>query len=575
MKGQPGTSAGKAVRAGALLGATAALAWLVVDGVRAAAGAKDLLAWEWGLAQALAVLSLPVIAAGAGMGGFLAQLTWMVSRKRGWSGRWTGAGMAILLLWGGAESWKEWQAGPSPLSPAPPPPTGLSPPPGAPHVILIVIDTLRADALEDRRFGIDLAPRIHDLAKGGISFSDATSASSWTRPATAALLTGQHPTVLDVHDHPLPAAAVTLAERFSAAGYETAGFSDNYLVSPRWGFGQGLHTFEVDNNFMALKEFWPYRKLPRKWQERVRGRFRLVYMGAEHVNQRVSSWLARRKDPDRPLFLYLHYMDPHYPYFVYRDEPENVSNRADKNHALPYGDLLARMWQRPYLARLSVPAAQVEAMHVRYLGGVQHVDKAVGEMLEELKRNLPEANTVLALTGDHGEEFLEHGLYGHGHSLYQELVHVPLILRIPGMDPGRTVTTPVGTPRLTATLLEAAGLDASTLPLPSLLPLVRGEESSTIPVQSEVKKRGISAQMVRLQGWKTLRIREKKKKVRYETYDLTTDPQEMHNLDSTQPQARTEVDAFARRLREAPKLKGTRMSKEELERLEALGYVEH
>lgn len=244
-----------------------------------------------------------------------------------------------------------------------------------PSVAFILVDTLRADAFTFYGGERREMPRVEDFARRSTYVTDVWANSTWTRPSMASFFTGRLPERLGVldEDDRLPEAAETLAERFQARGYETAAFVTNPHVGARWGFAQGFDRYHE-----------------------LKGRD--AYARAEEVRRRVMEWLNRR-DGDAPLFLYVHFMDPHAPYLS-GEEP-----------------LLGELDRAAYAAEL------------RYLDG------HLGAMLEALEERLGDG-AVLVLTSDHGEELGEHGRFGHGQSVYPELTRIPAILRVPGAGPG-------------------------------------------------------------------------------------------------------------------------------------------
>jgi arylsulfatase A-like enzyme len=252
--------------------------------------------------------------------------------------------------------------------------------PSPPHIVFVLVDTLRADALAAWGGEPDAMPATNALAERSVLFTDVIANSSWTRPSVASYFTGllqeQHGAV--DRGFRLVAERETLAEVLSAAGYETAAFVANYAnVAIDSGFAQGF------DRFIELRgSSTPYAR-------------------AEQLNRAAFSWLrGRRSDEDaagRPLFLYLHYLDPHTPY---------LSGGPITSHD-------------PAVARAG------------YREELRYLDSQLAELYEALPRLLP-GPTLLLLVSDHGEEFGEHGEGGHGHALYSEVTRVPVLLRTPG-----------------------------------------------------------------------------------------------------------------------------------------------
>ncbi|MCB9911934.1 MAG: sulfatase [Planctomycetes bacterium] len=254
-----------------------------------------------------------------------------------------------------------------------------------PNVVLIVIDTLRADRLGAYGCEPSPSPFLDRLAQRGVVCDPTRSTSSWTAPATASLMTSLYPDQHGVHTgflatrerdaggatlelDRIPADITTLAEVFQGAGYQTLAVTDNRNICHEMGFDQGFDAFHNLNN-----------------------------VGARAVNAQVMAWKDRLRG-ERPYLLYLHYMDPHRPYQFHGTKPE------------PSGD--------PRTDQLAA-----------YDSEIGFVDARIRELYEALGWD---QNTVLVVTADHGEEFQDHGGWDHGRTLYHEVIDVPLIWSFPG-----------------------------------------------------------------------------------------------------------------------------------------------
>jgi arylsulfatase A-like enzyme len=294
--------------------------------------------------------------------------------------------------------------------------------PEAPGNVLIVLgDTVRLDAVGVFGAGPGKTPAIDALAAAGVRFTQARAQSSWTLPSVAALFTSRwcHE-VTDWADLPqrLPEDAVTMAELFRAKGYATGGFSANVLVNRDNGFAQGFETF------------WAPPTEASMWTDAL--------TTAEHA----ALWL--RREQHRPFFAYVHFVDPHSPYCPPEERPKDpkapVPGDASLSfygkHPLPDAATLAE-WRRLYAAEVAL------------------VDRGLTRVLSALEPEVRRRTTVVFLA-DHGEEFLDHGFLGHGWSLYEELLRVPLVVAGPGIPAGRIVTQPVGLIDLLPTLAARA-----------------------------------------------------------------------------------------------------------------------
>ncbi len=319
-----------------------------------------------------------------------------------------------------------------------------------PDIVLVVIDTLRADHLSAYGYRRPTSPRLDRLAAEGTLFLQSFSAATWTLPSTASLLTGLPP---DRHgartgDDTLPEAAVTLAEELRELGYRTAAITDGGFVDPQWGFGQGFDRYETT-------------------ERRDRGRQR-VRQGA------AAALRFLEENRHAPFFLLLHTYEPHQPYF----------NREG------FGD--------PFLREIGEETGGAAAVEVDpdlrlderglaravalYDGEIRRVDHYFGQVLDRLAARA--GRTAVVVTSDHGEEFQEHGSLDHfAGKLFEENVRVPLILwapRLAASPAGRRVAAPVSGLDVVPTLLALAGAPerARALPGRDLLAVAAGEPGS-------------------------------------------------------------------------------------------------
>ncbi len=321
-------------------------------------------------------------------------------------------------------------------------------PDGAPNVLVIVVDTVRADYLP--AWGNDriAMPNLDAFAEDAIRFDQAFSNASWTRPSFASILTGRHPSshgVMAKADQ-LPDELVTLPEALSGGGYHTTGFVTNFNVAPYFNFQQGFDEYDyLEPDFVlgaddAASKLLLVQSL-RQGIEKVNAMLGIVrpgsaYQDAATVNRAVFSWLDRA--PDSPWFLFTAYMDPHDPYFAH---PYSGNGYARAAH------------QEPDLA---------EAAHLRelYEGELVYWDGELGHLLAELRRRGLYDDMTIVITADHGEEIGDHGGFWHGTTLYDEAVHVPLYVKLPGARRGGTVLHHwVQSIDIAPTILSQVGID--------------------------------------------------------------------------------------------------------------------
>lgn len=308
---------------------------------------------------------------------------------------------------------------------------------GPPNVLLVTIDTLRADHLHCYGQSLPTSPNIDALAARSVVFDRAIAASGYTGPAHSSIMTSRYPRRHSTafSNGLLELGGVeTLAEVFREGGYETAAFVSNAVLAARSGLNRG---FEVYDDELPSAE---------------RNRSAMFERVAPQTVERALAWLARPRT--KPFFLWVHFQDPHGPYTPpepYRDrfhippvggEPELPVLSDDSGHeGIP-----------PY--QLVEGPRRVSDYRSRYAGEIAYTDRSVGDLLAAVERHGP---AIVALTADHGESFGENGFYfAHGHSAAPDLSHVPLILSAPPLHAERRAD-PVSHVDVMPTLLELAG----------------------------------------------------------------------------------------------------------------------
>jgi len=324
-------------------------------------------------------------------------------------------------------------------------------PPGAKNVLLIIVDTLRADHLSIYGYDRPTDPNLAQIAKQGVVFDNTIAPSSWTLPSHASMLTGLLP-----HQHHVDGSASnmgfdypTLAEAFHNQGYRTAAFSANtFLFNRRRAFGRGFLHFEYD--FQSWGSDFAqtyYGSLIEKLLDHLRLKRDLMgRLSAADINRHALRWIEADQ---KPFFVVINYYDVHDPYLP----PEPYIHRyTDVKNP---GGRVSDAWS--WFEHLT--PAQVQAAMDAYDGAINYVDVELAALISDLKAHHLTDNTLVVITSDHGESFNEHGFMNHGNALYRELIHVPLILWQPGRVPaGRRVTDPVDLVDLPATLSTMANL---------------------------------------------------------------------------------------------------------------------
>jgi arylsulfatase A-like enzyme len=317
---------------------------------------------------------------------------------------------------------------------------------GRPNVLVLVLDTARADRCSVNGYGRATTPCIDRLAEDGVVFAQAWSSANWTAPAHASLFTGvgaaRHGLATQGRGF-LRTYIPTIAERFTAAGYDTACFSNNDLVAPEYGLTRGFAKFEA----LYQDEQRP--------QPTARGAHALA-----------ANWAIAADRAKRPFFVFINDIEPHQPY-----TPAAEDAAAFVRGSPSPEETLAAAWFPPEMViRYDLRAEEIDerrlAIHSDlYDGEIRTLDREIGTLLDRLREAHLLDSTVVVLLGDHGEYLGERHLIDHGMGLYREVLHVPLVVRYPGkFDGGRVVKDLVRIEDVAPTLVELCGLE----PLPDI-----------------------------------------------------------------------------------------------------------
>jgi len=305
-----------------------------------------------------------------------------------------------------------------------------------PNIILYVVDTLRADALGCYGNSAVQTPAMDRLAREGMRFGHAYANASWTRASMGSLLTGEYPTSHGAvgRSGVLRRGAATLASRLRRAGYYTVGVIANPNIGSPFGFAEGFDTFTelytAHGGLVGPQE---------------------LIATADRVVDAAVGWLRARRAA--PFFLLIFSIDPHAPY----TPPAPFDTRYDPDYTGPVDGTLPSLYALD-ARKQEPPARDIRHLRALYHGEVSFNDAHLGRLLAELDALHLAADTLVVLTSDHGEEFYEHGGRDHGHSLYEELIHVPLLLRWPHhIAPAAEYPGTVQLVDLYPTLLRLAG----------------------------------------------------------------------------------------------------------------------
>lgn len=331
-----------------------------------------------------------------------------------------------------------------------------------PNLVVIVVDTLRADHLGCYGYGRPTSPNIDRFAADAVLFENAFAQSSWTAPSVASFFTSLYPSAHGVTTFvsTLPASVPTMAEVLQRQGFKTTGLSANFVqVVAQKGFGRGFDTFAELHRPAAAGE-----------DAEFIGR---VAADARTVTNRAIEEVSRSRHSR--FLLYVHYMDPHSTYAP----PEPYRSRFLRPYDGPFTGGTEQL-KRVMQGELPIDDADLGRLIDLYDAEIAYVDAEVGRFFEELRRLDLFDDTVIAILSDHGEEFGEHGGVFHGVTLYDEMTHVPLVVRLPGGKHGGVrLSHVVELVDLGPTLLELLGLaDDRTHQGQSFAALVQAREAA-------------------------------------------------------------------------------------------------
>jgi len=430
-----------------------------------------------------------------------------------------------------------------------------------PNVLVLLVDTLRADRLGCYGAEPSPTPALDTLASGGRVFADNVAQAAWTMPSVASIMTGLHPRSHGVLGGPEPGAAAddrdwaflpgalpTMAGTASAAGITTVGVSANPLVSRGTNLAHGFETF-VDVPVDRRTHHWA---------------------AAGDVNAVFLDWL--RANRNRRFLGYLHYMEPHDPY----TPPDDLRPRPPPGirPRLAAGDIVAFAEAIDWHGAPPLPESDVRWLRALYDAEVRSWDRALGSLIGGLDAAGLRSSTVVVVTADHGEEFQEHGRLKHGSQLFEESIRVPLVIAGPGISAGRSTSQTQGIdvfPTVAALLgapppanLPGRNVLATDAPVPPAFLETRAGSGDSGP--------SIDLLAVRTDGWKLIRNPATGHE---RLFDLSRDPTEHQDVSANAPEAvplRTEINHWLAAAPQAPMTEGADPILQQ--KLRALGYVQ-
>jgi arylsulfatase A-like enzyme len=440
----------------------------------------------------------------------------------------------------------------------------------SPNIVFLLIDTLRADHLPTYGYHRNTAPTLAALAKRGRIYENMYANSSDTRPSVATLFSSLYPSSHNTNTQreALPKKILTLAETLRAAGYTTLGISANPQVSPIFGYSQGFDAFRGTNDIspfrMTMLGSLGVELLGQRRFADLVGERAPIVRRADAITDGALD-LVRRRTQSVPTFLYVHYIDPHAPYSP--PSPYDTAFEADTNPS-----------------RGDAPSEADRAIAL-YDGEILFTDTEIARLFDGLEEEHVTDNAIIVVTSDHGEEFQEHGAYGHSRTLYEEVLHVPFLLVWPGhVEHGSTSSSMVSLIDVMPTLLGLINLQCPEHC--QGVEFAGGDDeidhtaSDTLFAQLLIDR--FSLEMIRSNDMKYIRHLRGPHKGRDELYDLRVDPAEQADLtDHEDPRVeplRAAIDRMGDATRSVGRNIGVRrpghIDDTTLEALRALGYIE-
>jgi arylsulfatase A-like enzyme len=328
-------------------------------------------------------------------------------------------------------------------------------------VLLLVLDTVRAQNLSAYGYARPTSPRIAALAEKGVRFEHAISTASWTTPSHFSMVTGRFPhELIGSRRNVMDATHPTLAEVLGARGYVSGGFVANVeYAGYETGFDRGFLHFEdypASLAELALSSSVAEALVNDATLRNLTGEHQILgRKPADDVNRHFLDWLSKQ-DRGRPFFAFLNYFDAHEIYLP--PHPWDDEFRSAAGRDVSGTQHFKRRVEIPH--KKPVTPARIQSMLDAYDGSIAYLDHELGRLFDELELRGILDDTIVIVTSDHGEQFGEHGKFEHGNSLYRQLVEVPLVIRFPPRIPaGATVAEPVSLRDLAATALDLAGAD--------------------------------------------------------------------------------------------------------------------
>ncbi len=427
-----------------------------------------------------------------------------------------------------------------------------------PNILFISIDTLRRDHCSLYGYKLDTTPNLRVFASQSAIFDMAFSPTATTAPSHATMFTSLYPIThrLIKNGLKLSPKHKTLAEILKMNQYQTAAVVSSFVLNAKFGFAKGFDHYD-DGDFekpesTAKTQVWEGLDVAGGFERR-----------ADHTSQKVVEWLRTTRNPNKPFFLFVHYFDPHFPYYP----PEPFYSRYDPKKK---------------------SADSIEKSIACYDGEIAFTDCEIGRILQMLKTIGVEQNTIVVITSDHGEGLMQHGHMGHGIHIYDETVRVPLLFHWPNHIPkDKLFNAPVELLSIAPTILDLVGISLKDLPFqgynltPALINNAPLDKNRPVYLhRRHYKERWFQKIWVkgeklgiRAEDWKYIEGKEENTR---ELFNLKNDPTEMKNLFSDSQEKADELSGKLKKwiISHTGEQSDLYIDEKVLEILKSLGYVD-
>jgi arylsulfatase A-like enzyme len=446
--------------------------------------------------------------------------------------------------------------------------------PSGPPVVWITIDTLRADHLPIHGYDLVMTPVLEAFARSATVYRNCIAQAPETSQSVPSMLSGttpfRHSGVTE--GRPLSEDVVLLPEVLGELGYRTIALSANPWVSRTYGLGQGFDEFYLYNTDDELFLYDIMKVMVRlvPWQTYS---LRELLPNSAYVPAREliddSIEILRTLDRSRPFFLFLQPLDPHGPYQPPSAYLRGPGREFGQKDYVSFYDLEAGR---------TVTQSQLEAIVARYDAEIDYTDAQLGRLFEALRELDLFDPALIVVTSDHGEHFYERGLWRHGTSMYQPLLHVPLLVKQPGQRRGDVVQRPVATIDIFPSILGALGRDCATCDGQPLSEAAANDDRVLLAYLMNTPGTRPKLQAVIAGGWKLIRTHSGDGQVTEELFHLDADPREQHDLAASRPEIVDELSLLLERYESTAEAHAPAEEfvpdPTETERLRTLGYVE-